>query len=274
MASLFSRPFFAAFYSFFLLLIPAPGYAQLVNEYFSEVVFSDDFAADKGVWSVKSDAENLFLIQNNEYLLKRMNKETEAAISCKWKNPCYPFEMKTALKLDKNSDAKSYAGIFFMMQENKTGGLLLEVNMKKQVRIRQVIHGNYRLLTGTPETKGWIPSPSASETGKFNLVRVAYSEKNYDVYLNETLLKSFTELAYKDGDFGYIAGPGAIAHVDFISVSSVAGCTERKPEKNATIPLSPVQADTAALIRQLQDEIQKLKSENRSLRDSLNPKGN
>jgi len=274
MPSSFFQTFLVLFCTHLLLLTPGRAISQKVNADFSDVVFTDDFSEDKGLWIVKSDADNLFLIQNNEYLLKRINKETEMAVTCKWKNPCAPFELKTYLKLDKISGTRSYAGVFFMMQENKTGGFLLEMNTKKQVRIRQVIHGNYRLITGSPESQGWIPASSATSNGTYNLIRIAYAEKNYDVYLNETLLKSFTELAYKNGDFGFIVGPGAVVHADFISVSTVTGCALKEEDKKTEVQLKPIAPDTASMLRRLQDENQRLKSENRILRDSLNQKNN
>jgi len=259
----------AFFYTVYLLFFPGWGLAQKVNETFSQEIFADDFSGDHGLWSVKSDAGNLFLIQNGEYLLKRMDKESEAAIPCKWKNPCPSFELKTNLKLDRASGPRSYAGIFFMMQENGSGGFLLELNMKKQVRIRQLVQGNYRLLTGSADNQGWIASPSAASGGTYNLLRIAYSEKNYDVFLNESLVKSFTELAYKNGNFGYTVGPGAIAHIDFLSVSTVEDCSPGKENKKETVKLTPLPVDSAQLIRQLQDENTLLKSEIQALRDSL-----
>ena len=93
----FFKTFSALICTLILIVAPGRGISQKVDVEFSEAIFTDDFSEDKGLWAVKSDADNLFLIQNNEYLLKRINKETESAVTCKWKNPCAAFELKTYL---------------------------------------------------------------------------------------------------------------------------------------------------------------------------------
>jgi hypothetical protein len=205
-----------------------------VREDFNRLIFNDDFREDKQLWDIRSDAGSLFLVQSDEYLLKRRDRETEMAALCNWQVSCPSWELKTSLKLDANSDKKGFAGLLFMMQKNRTGGFVVEINMKKQYRIRQIVNGNYKLLTGSVQNKGWVSGQAVPEPGKYNLVRVAYSEKNYDVYLNETLVLSFSELNYNEGQFGFVAGPGSTAYADFIRV--MAANDSSSPTAPATLP--------------------------------------
>jgi hypothetical protein len=243
---------------------------QLVHETFTETIFSDDFSSDKGNWEVQSNADNLFLIQDKEYLLRRMNTEAEAAIFCTWKNTCPVYELTATLKIEKGQDSKGYAGLLFMIQDDKSGGFLFEINAKKQYRIRQLVHANFKLITGNAQNKGWVASSAVREAGTFNEFRVAYSDKNYDLYLNGTLMKSFTELAYKNGSFGFMIGPASTAHVDAIKMNSL-DCSQAEPVKKE-VPLTNVPVDTAVLVNQLQNEIRHLRLEVKTLRDSLSKK--
>lgn len=255
-----------------LLLLPCPDYTlgQKVNEVFSEIVFADNFDTDNGYWRIQSNPDNLFLIQNGEFFLKRINKLTDGASLCSWTNPCTSFEIKTSLKIEKGNGSLYGAGVLFMLQENRNGGLLFEINSKRQYRLRQLVDGNYKRLTGTLQNEGWTYAESIAEAGKFNLIRIAYSDKNYDIYVNETLVNSFSEFAYKDGTIGFTVGSGSTVHADFISISSTAACnTDRQKEPKLKAETETVVHNTSLLVKQLQEELLKLKRENSILKDSI-----
>jgi len=253
----------------FLLCI-VNAFAQKVNETFSEIIFNDNFDSDKGHWRIQSNPDNLFLIQNGEFFLKRINKLTDGASLCSWINPCSSFEIKTSLKIEKGTGLMSSAGVLFMLQDDKKGGLLFEINSKKQYRLRQLVDGNYKRLTGTLQNEGWVFTESISEVGKFSLIRIAYSDKNYDIYVNESVVTSFSEYSYKSGAIGFSVGAGSTVHSDFISVTSTANCSidEQKEKKSKTFAETVIR-DTSILVRQLQEELFKLRIENSILKDSI-----
>jgi hypothetical protein len=250
------------------LLVFLPVAAQ---ERFSREVISDNFSSDSlGQWEVRSDTEGLYLVQDGEYLLRR-HAPSEAAVISPRLLTCPAFELKTSLKVDATKGNPGYAGIVFMMQENNSGGFLLEVNTKKQFRVRQVIQGSYRLLSGTLQSEGWTTRNIVSGPGQYNLLRIVYSDKSYELYLNETLVKAFSEPAYHAGRFGFVIGPATTARVDYIHVSATKEC----PADQETIRKTPAgqTTDSLVMIRRLELEVQQLKNELNHLRDSLKQKG-
>ena len=103
-----------------------------------------------------------------------------------------------------------------MAQTGGQGGFIFEINKLQQYRLRQISSGVYRYLTGDAKTGGWIKSTVLKPIGLPNLFEVRTAEKNYDLYLNNVLIISFSEIAYKSGDIGYIVGPGSKGSIDFL----------------------------------------------------------
>ena len=241
------------------------------QERFSRQVVSDNFSSDTlGQWEVRSDAEGLYLVQDGEYLLRRHAASEAAVLNPRLLN-CPSFELKTSLKVEATAGAPGYAGIVFMMQDNNSGGFLLEVNTKKQFRVRQVVQGSYRLLSGTLQSEGWTARDIVSGPGQYNLLRIVFSDKSYELYINETLVKSFAEPAYQGGRFGFVIGPSATARVDYVNVSATNECPA---DQDTPVKTQAVQTpDSLAMIRRLEMEVQQLKTELNHLRDSLQQKG-
>jgi hypothetical protein len=253
------------------LLLPVLVSGQKVHEDFPTVIFADDFSADRGNWDIRSDPDNLFLIQNDEYLLKRKSRQSEAAVTCSWKIPCPAWELKTSFRLDAGSKQSAFAGVVFMKQPT-SDGFLLEINGGGRFRLRQVVRAGVRLMTGTTQEKGWVSSPAVLGAGRYNLVRIRYSNKDYDIYVNETLVASFTEVEYRDGAFGFVAGPASAVHVDAVTVYAPRECAPPPPAKPVVRPEPVSPGDTAARMRQLQLRVMQLEEENRVLRDSIRQK--
>src|SRR4030095_6424124 len=98
-------------------------------------------------------------------------------------------------------------------------------------RLKQLVGLSFKLLTGDVKTSGWVESDALKKSGDYNLIQIKTAKRNYDIYVNNKYLLSFTEIAYKSGDIGIAIGPGTKARVDFIEVK------ESKPEAaKAAVP--------------------------------------
>lgn len=51
-----------------------------------------------------------------------------------------------------------------------------------------------------------------------NLFEVRTYDKKYDLYLNNNILLSFSEIAYNEGNLGFIIGPGSMGKIDFVYI--------------------------------------------------------
>lgn len=215
-----------------------------VNEKFIFENFKDDFTSDNSNWPIVANADNLFIIQDGHYILHRKNTTNRYFLFSKWPNNLDAFHIKTAIKLDpayRNKEAS--VGIFFMMQEKGKGAFIIEINSNKQYRISQYVYNTLHFLSGEEKDAGWVKSSIISNKDDFNVIEVKTANKQYDVFINNTYITSFTEITYKFGDMGIIVGADTKAELDYFYVFSNQE-TEAKI-KTDTTSVSHNSADTA-----------------------------
>ena len=265
------------------LVLPLTAMPQLIKEEFTVPAYHDPFDEDLDNWRNMSTSDNLFLIQEGEYLLRRKNPASGYSIFPKWKNKLPAFSLLASIKLEDSKNAESAVGLIFMAQEDASGAFIFEFNHKGQYRLKQLVGLSYKLLTGDVKSNGWVDSDALNQPGQYNLVEIRTSKRNYDVYVNEKYLLSFTEIAYKTGDIGISIGPATKARVDFITVNESASA-EVKSESPPTVsglegtPVKPAKpgsksdetSGSSDAVKKLVDQISDLKMENQVLRDSLN----
>jgi|GEM_PF-3172770 len=267
-----------------MLLSPFIAKPQLIKEEFTVPVFSDQFDDDKDNWRNMSTSDNLFLIQDGEYLLRRKNPASGYSIFPKWKNKLGAFSLMASIKLEDSKNEDAAVGLIFMAQEDASGAFIFEFNPKGQYRLKQLVGLSFKLLTGDIKTNGWVNSEALNPVGQYNLVEIRTSKRNYDVYVNEKYLLSFTEIAYKTGDIGISIGAATKARVDFITVNDAKTDVSKinppsfppaeSTQNNAAKPAnqggrsddSPGSSD---VLMKLIEQITNLKVENQVLRDSL-----
>ncbi len=271
-----------------LLFAPLLAKPQLVKEEFTISSFNEQFDEDKGTWRNMSTSDNLFLIQEGEYLLRRKNPASGYSIFSTWKNMLPAFSLMASVKLEDSKNEEASVGLIFMAQADGSGAFVFEFNPKGQYRLKQLVGLNFKLLTGDAKTNGWVNSDALNPLGQYNLVEVRTAKRNYDIYVNQKYLLSFTEIAYKTGDIGIAIGAATKARLDFImvnepksdaskisppttppssdfpthsSVKSKESNTSKNSEENTSSPCD--------VVLKLVDQITNLKIESQVLRDSL-----
>jgi hypothetical protein len=279
--------------AFVALLLPSALRAQLVKDDLTKMSFSDQFDDDKGFWRSVSTSDNLFVIQEGEYLLRRKNITSGYSIFTSWKNTLTAYSLVASMKLEEMKSEEASVGLIFMAQADGSGAFVFEFNQKGQYRLKQLVGINFRLLTGDAKTNGWVNSSALNPVNQYNQVEVRTSKRNYDIYLNQKYLLSFTEPAYKMGDIGIALGPGTKAKIDFINVYEPAPDVPKvvppPPTTNnnpSTTPANSAPANTnpapakkeesvsssggsSDMMMKLIEQITKLSVENQQLRDSL-----
>lgn len=246
--------------------------AQTVNEKFDRLDLSENFDTSSGMWTFMSNSENLFLVQEGEYILNRKAPEKPYAIIANYDYNQPAFKMVTSLKIEKANDQNGSVGVMFMAQNDGNGGFIFEINTLKQFRLRQIVSGSYKYLTGDAKSGGWVKSNFINNLNVYNLLELRFSQRNYDIYLNNNLLMSFTEIAYKSGRFGYIVGPGSRAKIDFLYLFSASGKGEQTASSgnnNQQQEGSPDVIQLAESIIKLKTQINKLQAENEELTRNL-----
>jgi hypothetical protein len=262
--------FHSAFFFISLILTSHVASSQLIKEEFNDVVFSDQFDGDREQWRNMSTSDNLFMTQEGEYLLRRKNVSNGYSIFPKWKDTLTSFSLSASMKIEESKSEESAIGLIFMAQEDASGAFVFELNAKGQYRLKQLVGLSFKLLTGDVKSSGWVETDALKKTGEYNTVEIKSSKRNYDIYVNEKYLLSFTEIAYKSGDIGISIGPATKARIDYIVVKG--SITENgKPTAASAGAKSTGVNDTSGsdIILRLSDQVADLKIENQMLRDSI-----
>ena len=243
----------------------------LVETKFEYQIYKEGFDSVSADWPTLSNSENLLLVQDGEYILQRKSKLSPFAAMGDLKQQPESFRLVTSLKLVKSSIEEGSLGFIFMAQEGGTGGFIFEINKLQQYRLRQLTPSGYAYMTGNSKDGGWMKSQLLKPVNFANLVELRTHDKQYDLYLNNTLLLSFTGIAYKSGSTGFIIGPGTMGKVDFVYLF-----TNEKPADGNIVGNNPDastgEADVIALaesIIELKTQLNKAQAENDQLKERI-----
>ncbi|MFN0188165.1 MAG: hypothetical protein ACKVQV_05640 [Bacteroidia bacterium] len=257
-----------------LLLLPfSPMLAQLnsskvvpqISDRFEYPFYKESFDSVAKGWPFLSNSENLLLIQEGEYIIQRKSKLSPFAVMGEFEQELSTYRLITSLKLVKSASTDGSIGLIFMAQPAGKGGFVFEINQFQQYRLRQITVTGYAYLTGVAKDGGWVKSSVLKENNLANLLELRTKDKKYDLYLNNTLILTFSELAYKSGGIGFIIGPGTLGKVDFMYLFSnekVEGLSREDVAESTS------EGDVIALaesIIELKTKLNKLEAENEEL---------
>ena len=252
--------------------------AQRVRDRFDLLTFSDNFDAPSERWTTEANSDNLLVIQDGEYILHRKNTSTPFLVIAGLDKEVDDCRLVASLRLDKNYGSDPTAGILFMMQPQASGGFLIELNRKKEFRVRQITAGNYQYLTGTSKNGGWTKCSPANEAGLNNIIEIRTAGGNYDLYVNDVYLVSFFEPSYKSGSVALVIGPDTRVRIDYVYIftkSPVAADINTSEVKSPTDSAAESSSSTEDIIKlaesiiQLKTQINTLKQENEELRKAV-----
>jgi hypothetical protein len=257
-----------------LLMLPfSPLLAQLnsnkiipqISDRFEYPFYKESFDSVAKGWPFLSNSENLLLIQEGEYIIQRKSKLSPFAVLGEFEQDLNSYRLITSLKLVRSASNDGSIGLIFMAQPAGKGGFVFEINQFQQYRLRQITVTGYAYLTGVAKDGGWVKSSVLKENNLANLLELRTKDKKYDLYLNNTLILTFSELAYKSGGIGFIIGPGTLGKVDFIYLFSnekVEGLSREDVAESTS------EGDVIALaesIIELKTKLNKLEAENEEL---------
>jgi hypothetical protein len=236
-----------------------------VADRFEYPFYKESFDSVAKGWPFLSNSENLLLIQEGEYIIQRKSKLSPFAVMGELEQDLTAYRLITSLKLVRAASNDGSIGLIFMAQPAGKGGFVFEINQFQQYRLRQITVTGYAYLTGSSKEGGWVKSSVLKENNFANLIELRTKDKKYDLYLNNTLILTFSELAYKSGGIGFIIGPNTLGKVDFMYLFS-----NEKVEGFSREDLveSTSEGDVIALaesIIELKTRLNKLEAENEEL---------
>jgi hypothetical protein len=172
---------------------------------FTQKVFYSDFSdSDKIIWPLKNNQYYLLLIQKSKYHIECSNTEKKAYLLPKAGPKLAEFKVEANMVVDKNKDNSGSVGLVVDATDKLDGGYIVEINDKKEFRVRNIeTNGNLTIISGEKK-EGW-----KGFKGKSDNIRLAVTQDggNAKVIINGLNVFSFTSKYKQPGQNGlFITG--------------------------------------------------------------------
>ncbi len=176
---------------------------QQITKIFDHTIVEESFSAINETWPQVFSTDNLAIIQNNKYELRRLNANSGNYVFPKIKSQSN-FELVMSLEFVKGNYKNQTLGVLLAGQESSNGGILLEVNDAKSFRISKI--GTEKMVYTNQENNGWIKQSKIISKTK-NIIKIKSFQRNYDFYINDKFVFSMNEIQYAGGNIGIYIGP-------------------------------------------------------------------
>lgn len=220
------------------------GQTQQVTKEFNRILVDDEFARIDGKWNQQSNADNLFIGSTEGFETWRRNSKSGFFIFPEKQTEYSVFEITVSFTFDPKGSSNQSAGLVLQAQPDGTGALIVELNRKRQFRIRRTVANTLVSITG--EGEGWLKGKKYISTGA-NTVMIRTYDKIYDLYINDQYVRSFTEIEYAKGWLGLFIGPGSKAVFKRFTVKT--DDDHVNPDLNNATPLDELKTLTQAVVK-------------------------
>ena len=126
-------------YSIFVLLYTNVNAQKISSSLFNKVILNEDFEQEGAYFPIVVDQDNYFVLDKGDYLLSRHNTQTEYIIIAKT-NPVKDLLLKTEVRLGPSRNLSSSIGIVLKAKENRSQGIIIELNDRGEYRIKELIN--------------------------------------------------------------------------------------------------------------------------------------
>jgi hypothetical protein len=148
-----------------------------------------------------------------------------------------------------HNNKKQSAGVLMMASSESSGGILVEINQKREYRILRLNKDKQVAIHSSGNS--WVKLPSVITKSENTIVVKTYN-KVYDLYINSVFVTTFTDIELNKGKVGLYIGPDSKAKFDFLKLYLEEKVELRDLETNTT--KEEEQAFTQIIIK-LKDQI-------------------
>jgi hypothetical protein len=235
--------------------------AQTVNSSFNALVWADEFETTGGnLWRQATNGDEIFLVQNGEYLLFRKSPNSGGLVFPNEKMSFSAHRVEVKLKLDEDNAKQASGGMIVMVQEDSKGAFLVEINGKKEYQVSRYNGTTFKPLAD------WQKSKHINGRGEYDVLSVSMEDKKYDLYINGNFVTSFSEVSYKNGKIGLYAGPESKLSADYVHVYVTDSEKERMRRELEKQKEEKEDPTLTGIIRKLREQMVLLEIERDSLR--------
>lgn len=190
-------------------------FGQEINKEFTKLLLNEQFNQAEKTWSSTFNADNLFIAQNGFYELYRKSKKSGYYLFSNSNEEYTAFQLETSVVFNDHGNRKQSAGLVMMAQSETSGGILVEINQKREYRVMKIAKDKQTPLIGSGN--GWFKAPAAITKVENTIVIKTY-DKVYDIYINGQYLNSFTDIELNKGKIGIFVGPDSKVKFDYLKI--------------------------------------------------------
>ncbi len=199
-------------------LFSAISYAQtLAIGSFNKIVFEETFNFNSGHFPLSTTSDNYIILDDGDLFMSR-NSSSDYSLFAKEPLTLNNYRVKTALKIGPSNNKTAYVGLLLNTQLDGNGTVSIEINSKKQYRLRQIQDGKPKYISGTRSNNGWLKSENLKGIEEYNYLDVVVNNGSFDIYINYVYVDSYSVPDYKSGGMGFVLSGSSKARVDFVFV--------------------------------------------------------
>ena len=206
---------------------------QVALTNFNSEVFIENFSSKSTQFNYETTTENYFIVDDGDLFLSRNNKLSDFTIFSKMPFSEESYKLKSSIKLIETNNKKAHVGILLNTQLDGNGLVSVELNTKKEYRVRQINNGESKYLSGSRENEGWISSDFIKNNGEYNYIDILSYNGRYDLYFNFQYINTFESPEYTFGRFGFIIGSESQARIDYVHIHKEGGKVSTADFNNA-----------------------------------------
>jgi len=201
------------------LVLSFSAYTQSISlSSFEDEVFCESFNAESDAFLSIVDKENYIVIDEGDLYLNRNNQNTDFITLSKNIDLPKAYRIKTAIKMGPSLKRDSYSGIIINMSDDNSECLGIEINGKKEYRVRKIMSQTSKFLSGSEEDMGWVKNKIVNDNSVYNFIDVVYTNSSYSIFINNNLAATYEVPELKVGKFGFLVGPNAQSRIDFVTI--------------------------------------------------------
>ena len=185
---------------------------------FNKSVLEENFNSQQNHFPLSTTADNYFIVDDGDFFLSRNHADSEYSIFASQPLTLLSYRIKTALKLGPSDNKEAHVGVLLNTQLDGSGAVAIEINSKKQYRLRQITNGKTKFISGTRSDDGWVRSDVLKGLEEFNYLDVVSHQGSFDLYWNHQYVASYSVPEYQSGGLGFMVGAATKARVDFIHI--------------------------------------------------------
>lgn len=217
-----------------------------------QLIWTENFESASAKWRTSNSPEDLYLIQGGKYVLHRKSSSGPSIILPEEGDLYGESHVEMDVILDPNEPGSSM-GMMFLARPNGTSAYMIEINDKREYRVRKIEESVFRELSGTPKGGGWVKEKQIAKAGTKNRLAATYESgvlkfevNGRDVWVGEVFHP-------EKGKVGIYVGPASKGYVEEIRVyvsDEEAGRIKKDREDK-----DPIRAELTDIIISLRNTI-------------------